>query len=119
MGYFRSIPVELEEAAMVDGASRLDVLWRVVLPLAKPALLAVGLFTLTNAWNEYLFAFVFITNDGLKTLPVGLQSMIVGDIYPWGQLMAASLLISIPVVVVYGYAQRFLVEGMTVGAVKG
>jgi multiple sugar transport system permease protein len=119
MGYFRSIPAELDEAATIDGATRLQSFLRIILPLARPALLAVGLFTLTNAWNEFLFAFVFITRESLKTLPVGLQSMIFGDIYPWGQLMAASILISVPVVVVYGYAQRFLVEGLTVGAVKG
>ncbi len=119
MGYFRSIPSELEEAAMTDGATRLQAFWRIVLPLAKPALLAVGLFTLTNAWNEFLFAFVFITDESLKTLPLGLQSMIVGDVVPWGQLSAASILISVPVVICYAWAQRFLVEGLTVGSVKG
>ncbi|MFZ0216358.1 MAG: ABC transporter permease subunit [Candidatus Dormiibacterota bacterium] len=119
MGYFRNIPAELEESAFVDGASRLQAFWRITLPLAKPALLAVALFTLTNAWNEFLFAYVFITNNSLMTLPVGMQSMIVGDILPWGQLMAASVLVTVPVVVIYSYAQRFLVEGLTVGAVKG
>ncbi|MBO0709146.1 MAG: sugar ABC transporter permease, partial [Candidatus Dormibacteraeota bacterium] len=67
----------------------------------------------------FLFAYVFITNNALMTLPVGMQSMIVGDILPWGELMAASLLVTIPVVIIYSYAQRFLVEGLTVGAVKG
>ena len=119
MGYFRSIPVELEEAAMIDGASRLYAFWHIVLPLAAPAVLAVALFAFTNAWNEFLFAFVFITTESLRTLPVGLQSMVIGDILPWGQLMAASLLTAIPVAVLYIFAQRFLVEGLTVGAVKG
>ncbi|MCP4383549.1 MAG: ABC transporter permease subunit [Hyphomicrobiales bacterium] len=119
MGYFRSIPVELEEAAMIDGASRLYAFWRITLPLAAPALLAVALFAFTNAWNEFLFAFVFITSESLRTLPIGLQSMVVGDILPWGQLMAASLLTAIPVAVLYIYAQRFLAEGLTVGGVKG
>ncbi|WP_020575476.1 ABC transporter permease subunit [Actinopolymorpha alba] len=119
MGYFRGIPQDLEEAAMTDGATRLQAFRLIILPLAKPALLAVGLFTLTNAWNEFLFAFVFITDEGLKTLPLGLQSMIVGDVVPWGQLSAASILISVPVVAAYAYAQRFLVEGLSVGAVKG
>ncbi|MCO8274700.1 ABC transporter permease subunit [Actinoplanes sp. TRM 88003] len=118
-GYFASIPVDLEEAAMVDGASRLQAFGRVVLPLAKPGLLAVALFTLTNAWNEFLFAFVFITKDEYKTLPVGMQSMIAGDVVPQGQLAAASLLVSIPVVVMYAFGQRFLTEGLTAGAVKG
>jgi multiple sugar transport system permease protein len=118
-GYFASIPIELEEAALVDGSTRLQALWKVVLPLAKPGLLAVALFTLTNAWNEFLFAFVFITKDEYKTLPVGMQSMIVGDVVPQGQLAMASLLVSIPVVVMYAFGQRFLTEGLTAGAVKG
>ena len=118
-GYFASIPVELEEAALVDGCTRFQAFRRVVLPLAKPGLLAVALFTLTNAWNEFLFAFVFITKDEYKTLPVGMQSMIIGDVVPQGQLAAASLLVSIPVVVMYAFGQRFLTEGLTAGAVKG
>jgi multiple sugar transport system permease protein len=118
-GYFSSMPVELEEAALVDGCSRVQALRRVVLPLARPGLLAVALFTLTNAWNEFLFAFVFITKDEYKTLPVGMQSMITGDVVPQGQLAAASLLVSIPVVVMYALGQRFLTEGLTAGAVKG
>lgn len=119
MGYFRSIPVELEEAARIDGASRLYIFWRITLPLAAPAILSVTLFAFTNAWNEFLFAFVFITSESLRTLPIGLQSLVVGDILPWGKLMAASLLTAIPVAVLYVYAQRFLAEGLTVGAVKG
>ncbi|HET6703354.1 ABC transporter permease subunit [Amycolatopsis sp.] len=119
VGYFKSIPADLEEAALVDGCTRFGAFLRIVLPLAKPGLLAVALFTLTNAWNEFLFAFVFITKDDYKTLPVGMQSMIVGDVVPQGQLAAASLLISIPVVLMYGFGQRFLTEGLTAGAVKG
>ncbi|MFC4065099.1 ABC transporter permease [Actinoplanes subglobosus] len=118
-GYFASIPVDLEEAALVDGSTRVQAFRRVVLPLARPGLLAVALFTLTNAWNEFLFAFVFITKDEYKTLPVGMQSMIAGDVVPQGQLAAASLLVSIPVVVMYAFGQRFLTEGLTAGAVKG
>lgn len=118
-GYFASIPAELEEAALVDGCTRVQAFRRVVLPLARPGLLAVALFTLTNAWNEFLFAFVFITKDDYKTLPVGMQSMIAGDVVPQGQLAAASLLVSIPVVVMYAFGQRFLTEGLTAGAVKG
>jgi multiple sugar transport system permease protein len=118
-GYFASIPIELEEAALVDGCTRLQAFGRIVLPLAKPGLLAVALFTLTNAWNEFLFAFVFITKDEYKTLPVGMQAMITGDVTPQGQLAAASLLVSIPVVIMYAFGQRFLTEGLTAGAVKG
>lgn len=119
MGYFRSIPAELEEAALLDGATRFGAFWRVALPLAAPGLLSVTLFAFTNAWNEFLFAFVFITSDSLKTLPVGLQLLVFGDIYPWGQLMAASLMMAIPVVLIYTFAQRFLVAGLTSGSVKG
>jgi multiple sugar transport system permease protein len=119
IGYFRSIPVELEEAAMIDGASRLYAFWKIVLPLASPAVLAVALFAFTTAWNEFLFAFVFITSESLRTLPIGLQSLVFGDILPWGQLMAASLITAVPVAVLYVYAQRFLAEGLTIGAVKG
>jgi multiple sugar transport system permease protein len=119
VGYFKSIPAELEESALVDGCTRFGAFLRIVLPLAKPGLLAVALFTLTNAWNEFLFAFVFITRNDYMTLPVGMQSMIFGDVVPQGQLAAASLLISIPVVLMYAFGQRFLTEGLTAGAVKG
>ena len=119
LGYFRSIPIELEEAAMIDGASRFYIFWRIVLPLSAPALLSVTLFAFTTAWNEFLFAFVFINSESLRTLPIGLQSLVFGDILPWGELMAASLLTAVPVAVIYIYAQRFLVEGLTAGSVKG
>jgi multiple sugar transport system permease protein len=119
LGYYRSIPEDLEDAAMIDGATRLGAFFRITLPLAAPALLSVTLFAFTNAWNEFLFAFVFITSEKLKTLPVGLQLLVFGDILPWGMLMGASLLMAIPVVVVYIYAQRYLVEGLTAGSVKG
>jgi len=119
MGYFRTIPAELEEAALIDGTNRFGAFWRITLPLAAPALLSVTLFAFTNAWNEFLYAFVFITSDSLKTLPVGLQLLVFGDIYPWGQLMAASLMMAVPVVIVYIFAQRYLVGGLTAGSVKG
>ncbi len=119
MGYFRSIPVELEEAALIDGTGRFGAFWRITLPLAAPALLSVTLFAFTNAWNEFLYAFVFITSDNLKTLPVGLQLLVFGDIYPWGKLMAASVMMAIPVVLVYIFAQRYLVGGLTAGSIKG
>jgi multiple sugar transport system permease protein len=119
LGYYRSIPEDLEDAAMIDGATRLGAFLRITLPLAAPALLAVTLFAFTNAWNEFLFAFVFITSETLFTLPVGLQQLVFGDIYPWGQLMGASLLMAIPVVIMYIYAQKYMVEGLTAGSVKG
>ncbi|HMO56783.1 MAG TPA: ABC transporter permease subunit [Roseiflexaceae bacterium] len=119
LGYYRSIPPDLEEAAMIDGATRLRSFLSVTLPLAKPALLAVTLFSFTNSWNEFLFAFVFLTSERLFTLPVGLQQLVFGDIYPWGQLMSASLIMSVPVVIAYIFAQKYMVEGLTAGSVKG
>jgi multiple sugar transport system permease protein len=79
----------------------------------------LALFIFTNAWNEFLFAFLFVSKANLKTWPVGPQGMILGDVIPWGQLMAASIIMAVPVVILYGYAQRFLVEGLTAGSVKG
>jgi multiple sugar transport system permease protein len=119
MGFFRSIPRELEEAALVDGATRLQTLWRIVLPLAAPGLLAAGLFCFTLSWNEFLYALIFIADDSLKTLPVGLSEFVVSDFAFWGQLMAAATLASLPVVLVYIYLQKYMVSGLTAGAVKG
>ncbi len=119
LGYYRSIPEDLEHAAMVDGATRLQAFLKVTLPLTKPALLAVALFAFTSAWKEFLYAFVFIRSDNLKTLTVGMATTIYGDIYPWGLLMAAALVISIPVVIIYMSAQKFMVAGLTAGAIKG
>ncbi len=119
MGFFRSIPPDLEAAAMVDGASRIQAFRRVVLPLAAPGVLAAALFAFTLAWNEFLYALVFIHDTELKTIPVGLNDLMFGDIFLWGQLMAASVLTTVPVVVLYTYLQRHMVEGLTAGAVKG
>ena len=119
MGYYRSIPEELEEAALIDGANRFQSWYRIVLPLTLPALMAVALFAVTNAWNEFLFAFVFIQSNSATTLPVGLGRLIVGDVFAWGPIMAASLVMSVPVVAFYAFSQRFLVEGLTAGSVKG
>ena len=104
---------------MVDGANRLQAFRRVILPLAAPGVLAAGLFAFTLAWNEFLYALVFINDTELKTIPVGLNDLMFGDIFLWGQLMAASVLTTVPVVVLYTYLQRYMVEGLTAGAVKG
>jgi multiple sugar transport system permease protein len=119
MGYYRSIPEELEEAAQIDGCNRFQAFYMVVLPLVVPALMAVALFAVTNAWNEFLFAFVFIQSNEATTLPVGLGRLIVGDVFAWGPIMAASVAMSFPVIAFYTLAQRFLVEGLTAGSVKG
>ncbi len=119
MGYFESIPIELEEAAMIDGATRFGAFRRVILPLAAPGVLAAALYAFTQAWNEFLYALVFITNVKLRTLPVGLSTFITGDVYGWGYLMAGAVLTTIPVIAVYIYLQKYMVDGLTAGSVKG
>lgn len=119
MGYYASIPRELEEAALIDGCNHFQAWYKVVLPLAAPALLAASLFSITAAWKEFLFAYVFLSKERLYTLSVGLAQMIIGDVLPWGELMAAALLMAIPVVIIYMLGQRFMVAGLTAGAVKG
>jgi multiple sugar transport system permease protein len=119
MGYFESIPLELEEAAMIDGSTRFGAFRRIILPLSAPGVLAAALYAFTQAWNEFLYALVFITNVKLRTLPVGLSSFITGDVYGWGYLMAGAVLTTLPVIAVYIYLQKYMVEGLTAGSVKG
>jgi len=119
MGYYRSLPRELEEAALIDGANHFQAFFKIILPLMTPALMAVALFAITAAWDEFLFAFVFITSESNRTLPVGLGMMVTGDIFPWGQMFAASIMTSVPVVIIYALAQRFMISGLSAGSVKG
>ena len=120
MGYFRGIPRELEEAALVDGASRLQAMVRIVIPLALPGILSAGMFAFTLSWNEFLYSLIFMSDTAMKTIPVGVTSeLIKGDEFFWGQLMAAALLGSIPVALLYSFFVDYFVAGMTAGAVKG
>jgi multiple sugar transport system permease protein len=119
MGYYSSIPEELEAAALIDGCNRFQTFYKVVLPLVKPALLAVALFGVTQAWSEFLFAYVMIQSESKMTIPVGLAQMIIGDVLPWGELSAAALIMAVPVLTLYSVGQRFMVAGLTAGAVKG
>jgi multiple sugar transport system permease protein len=119
IGYFRSIPAELEEAALVDGCNRLTALVYIVLPLTLPALVVVALFSFTQAWNEFLYALVFISSDSQKTFTVGLIGLIQGDTVPYSLLMAAAALGLIPPLLVYVISQRWVVSGLAAGAVKG
>ncbi len=120
IGYYQSIPVELEEAALIDGASRFTVLWRIVIPLAIPGVLAVAIFSFTQSWNEFLYALVFISESSLRTVPIGVTTDLVrGDNFYWGPLMAGALLGSIPVALVYTFFVDYFVSGLTAGAVKG
>jgi multiple sugar transport system permease protein len=120
MGYFRSIPKELEESAMIDGSSRVGTLVRIVLPLAMPGLLSAGIFAFTLSWNEFIYALVFITTTPQKTLPVGITTELIrGDVFFWGELMAGALLASVPVSIAYSFLVDYYVAGLTAGAVKG
>ena len=118
-GYFRGVPAELEEQAMVDGSGRLGALFRILLPLSAPGLVAVSIFTFTGAWNELLLALIFITSEDKRTVPLGLNYLITGDVFLWGPIMAGAVLSSLPVIFLYFMAQRFMVTGMTTGSVKG
>lgn len=118
MGYFRSIPFELEECAIIDGASRLQILRRITLPLAVPGLISAGIFAFTLSWNEFIYALTFISDSERKTVPVGvLTELVQGDTYQWGALMSGALLGSLPVVLLYSFFVEHYVSSMT-GAVK-
>lgn len=117
--YFRSVPPEIEEAAMMDGYSRLEVIFRITLPLSAPAIVAVFMFTFMIAWNEYLFASIFLRTQSNFTLPIGLEAISTGFHQVWGQIMAASLLTSIPIIVMFIYMEKYMVEGLTFGSVEG
>jgi multiple sugar transport system permease protein len=120
LGYFRTIPVELEESALIDGAGRLRALVSIVLPLALPGVLSAGIFAFTLSWNEYMYALVFSSSTAIKTIPVGLTSeLITGDVFFWGSLMAGALLGSVPVAIFYSFFVEHYVAGLTAGAVKG
>ena len=118
MGYFRSIPFKLEECALIDGATRWQILTKIVLPLAVPGLISAGIFAFTLSWNEFIYALTFISSSENKTLPVGVVTELVeGDVYHWGPLMAGALFGSLPVAFVYSFFVEYYVSGLT-GSVK-
>jgi len=120
MGYFRSIPRELEESALIDGASRVRAMTQIVLPLALPGILSAAIFAFTLSWNEFIYALVFTNSTDIKTIPVGVVTELVkGDVYFWGSLMAGALLGSVPVALLYSFFVDKYVGGLTAGAVKG
>ncbi|MCS6778510.1 MAG: carbohydrate ABC transporter permease [Geminicoccaceae bacterium] len=118
IGYFKSIPYELEECALIDGATRLQILWKITLPLAVPGLISAGIFAFTLSWNEFIYALAFIQSAEKKTVPVAVLTQLVeGDVYHWGSLMAGALLGSIPVALFYSFFVEYYVSSLT-GAVK-
>jgi multiple sugar transport system permease protein len=118
MGYFRSIPYELEECALIDGATRWQILVKIILPLAVPGLISAGIFAFTLSWNEFIYALTFVSSSEVKTVPVGvITELVEGDVYHWGALMAGALLGSLPVAILYSFFVEYYVSGMT-GAVK-
>src|SRR6186713_52903 len=118
MGYFKTIPYELEECALIDGATRWQILIKIVLPLAVPGLISAGIFAFTLSWNEFIYALTFVSSSEVKTVPVGVVTELVeGDVYHWGALMAGALLGSLPVAILYSFFVEYYVSGLT-GAVK-
>jgi multiple sugar transport system permease protein len=119
MGYFKTIPRELEECARIDGATRFGAMVRIIFPVAIPGILSAGIFAFTLSWNEFIYALVFLASADTKTVPVGVVSELIrGDIFFWGQLMAGALLGSVPVAIVYSFFVEYYVTGLT-GSVKG
>jgi multiple sugar transport system permease protein len=120
LGYFKTVPRDLEEAARIDGASRLQTMRRIFLPLCTPGFISAGIFAFTLSQNEFLYALIFLTKTSVRTVPVGvIAELIRGDVFYWGQLMAGALLGSIPVAIIYSFFVENYVAGLTSGAVKG
>jgi multiple sugar transport system permease protein len=118
-GFFDSIPYEMEESAQIDGCTTVGIIFRIILPVSLPSMLATSLFAFINAYNEFLFGFVFINDEAHRTLTPGISLFKGLYTTDWGSIMAASVLAVLPVIVMFTFLQRFLVEGMTAGAVKG
>jgi multiple sugar transport system permease protein len=120
MGYFKTVPKELEEQALIDGASRFRAMTRVILPLCMPGFISAGIFAFTLAQNEFLYALLFLSRSSVRTVPIGVVGELIrGDAFYWGQLMAGALLGSIPVALIYSFFVKYYVAGLTAGAVKG
>ena len=117
-GYFNTLPKELDEAVKLDGGSSMTALWRVLVPVAVPGIVAVGVYTYMIAWNEYLFALTLTRTENMRTVPIGIQLLMGQHAYEWNEMMAMSILGSLPVLVLFLFFQRYLLAGLTGGAVK-
>ena len=117
--YFNTLPKELDEAVMVDGGSNFFALWRVLVPVSIPGIVATGVYTFLLAWNEFLFALTLTKTTAMRTVPVGIQLLMGQHAYEWNEMMAMSMMGSLPILLMYLGAQRYFLEGMTAGSVKG
>ena len=117
--FFQTIPIDIEDAALIDGANRLQSVMYIILPLALPGIVATGIFTFILAWNDYIFARVLISSDELKTLPVGIADLYNASVVDWGMIMAAGLLVVAPVLSVFVFIQKYMVAGWGAGGIKG
>jgi ABC-type glycerol-3-phosphate transport system permease component len=117
--YFATLPKELDEAAIIDGASRFQVLALVLFPLALPGVVTTAIFSFVNSWNEFLYASIFISSNARKTLPIAIHSIATGELMNWGGLVASASLVTIPTVLFFFAIQKYIVGGLTAGAVKG
>lgn len=117
-GYMNTLPKELDEAVMIDGGSRSTALWRILVPTAVPGLVSVGMYTFMQAWNEYLFALALTKTNDMRTVPVGINLLMGQHSYEWNQMMAMSVLGSLPILILFLFFQRYFIAGMTAGSVK-
>lgn len=118
-GYFNSMSTELDEAVMIDGGSRFRALWQVLVPISVPGMVSVGMYTFMQAWNEYLFALVLTNTTNMRTVPIGINLLMGQHVWDWSQMMAMSVIGSLPVLVLFIIFQRYFIEGMSAGGVKG
>lgn len=119
LGYFRTLPKELKDAALIDGCTPIGVLWRVILPLAAPGVATAAIFSFTQCWNEFLYAASLAQSGQMKTLSLGIAGFLVSDIFIWGQMMAAAIISTVPMLLLFIFLQRYVVQGLTMGSVKG
>ena len=117
-GYMNTLPKELDEAIMIDGGSRWNALWRILVPISIPGLVSVGMYTFMQAWNEYLFALALTKTNDRRTVPVGINLLMGQHAYEWNQMMAMSILGSLPILILFLFFQRYFIAGMTAGSVK-